>query len=52
MVKMLGTRVWIMFGIYCAITGLLHGAAVIAEEENPEEEGILVSLLSFIKLNS
>lgn len=39
MEKMFRVRIWVYATVFCAIFGLLHAAAVIAEDEKEAEEG-------------
>ena len=42
MEKMFGLKLWTMLTVLCAIVGLLNAVAVIAGEEEVEEEGSLI----------
>jgi len=52
MEKMFGLKLWTMLTVLCAIVGLLNAAAVIAGEEEAEEEGSLICLSIYFFIRS
>ena len=49
---MFGLKLWTMLTVLCAIVGLLNAAAVIAGEEEVEEEGSLICLSIYFFIRS